>query len=273
MPEGLLTETAVDNSSQAATQTGESTDIFASVAREARFSNDGNDKLARFKDDPGLLASSYLEQEKMNSGRIKIPGQDAGDEEKSAFYQKLGRPDSVQGYNLPQLAEGQEYDKELIATMQGIAFESGVSDSQFSGLVAKFVEAQGASQEAQLAEQNREAETTISELQTEWGQDYDKNIEVSRRALKELIPDGMDENAMVALIESKNLDNNKDFVKFLQNIGAKILDDTYVKGERVQEKTDDYIPKYVNSPSMYRNDETEDGQKARAYFQAKGITI
>ncbi len=266
---GLLTST--ENS--ASNTEGNATDIFASVARESRFSNDGNDKLARFKDDPGLLATSYLEQEKMNSGRVKIPVDTDSAETKSAFYQKLGRPDNVEGYNLPQLPEGQEYDTELIGTMRGIAFESGVSDSQFGGLVAKFVEAQGAAVATKLAEQNREAEATISELQTEWGQDYDKNIEVSRRALKELIPEGMDENALIALIEEKNLDNNKNFVKFLQNIGAKILDDNYVKGERVQEKVNDYIPKYVNSPSMYKNDETEEGLRARNYFKAKDIEI
>ncbi len=267
MSEGLLTQT--DNPTPESE--GNATDIFASVARESRFSNDGNDKLARFKDDPGLLATSYLEQEKMNSGRVKIPVDTDSAETKSAFYQKLGRPDNVEGYNLPQLPEGQEYDTELIGTMRGIAFESGVSDSQFGGLVAKFVEAQGAAVATKLAEQNREAESTISELQTEWGQDYDKNIEVSRRALKELIPEGMDENALVGLIEEKNLDNNKNFVKFLQNIGAKILDDKYEKGERVPEKVDDYTPQYTKSPEMYRNGDDEESVKGRAWHTKNGF--
>jgi hypothetical protein len=155
--------------------------------------------------------------------------------------------------------------------MRGIAFESGVSDSQFGGLVAKFVEAQGAAEAAKLVAQNAEAETTISELQTEWGSDYDKNIEVSRRALKELIPDGMDENALIALIEEKNLDNNKNFVKFLQNIGAKILDDNYVKGERVPEKTDDFMPKYPKSPEMYRNGDDDESVKGRAWHTKQGF--
>ena len=158
---GLLT---ADNP---AAETGDSTDIFASVSRDVRFSNDGNDKLARFKDNPALLASSYLEQEKMNSGRVNMPTDTSTPEEKGAFYQKLGRPDNAEGYNLPALPEGQNYNEDLINTMRGVAFESGVSDSQFSGLVAKFAEAQGAASEAQLAANNAESETTIAELQTE----------------------------------------------------------------------------------------------------------
>jgi hypothetical protein len=268
MAEGLLT---ADNSPATGETTEGVADIFASVPREARFSADGNDKLARFTD-AGSLANSYLEMEKMASGKVKIPTDQSTPEELSAFYQKLGRPDSVEGYNLPPLPEGQEYDTELIGTMRDIAFESGVSDSQFSGLVARFVEAQGAAAEAQLASQNIEAENTVSELQTEWQGDYDKNLEVSKRALRELVPEDMKDD-LVNLITEKNLDNNKMFVKFLHSVGAKMLDDTLVKGDQIKPEVDDYVPKYVNSPDMYKNDESEDGQKARAYFSAKGIAI
>ena len=43
--------------------------------------------------------------------------------------------------------------------------------------------------------------------------------------------------------------------------------------KKVKETKDDYIPKYVNSPGMYKNDDSEDGAKAKAYFSKRGITI
>jgi len=243
-----------------------------SVTRETRFSADGHDKLERFTD-PTSLANSYLEMEKMNSGRVKIPGTESTPEEKGAFYQKLGRPDNAEGYNLPALPEGQTYDEALINNMRGVAFESGVSDAQFSGLVSKFVQAQGEVAEAQLAANNAESEATVSELQTEWQGDYDKNLEVSKRALRELVADDMRE-PLINLITEKNLDNNKLFVKFLHSVGSKTLDDTFVKGDPAQPKVEEgYVPKYVNSPSMYKNDESEDGVKAKAYFASKGIEV
>ena len=249
--------------------TTDTADIFASVPKEVRFGADGTDKLAKFTGDAGSLGKSYLELQSMESGRVKMPTDTSTPEEKSAFYQKLGRPDNVEGYNLPALAEGQEYDTELINTMRGIAFESGVSDSQFSGLVSKFVEAQATAEASRLAASNAEAEATIKDLQTEWGGEYDKNLEVSKRALRELVPDDM-KDELVSLITEKNLDNNKLFVKFLQSIGSKTLDDTFVKGERVEGEKDDYIPKYRNSPEMYRNGEDEETTKGRAWHTKQG---
>jgi hypothetical protein len=264
MPEGLLTDT-VDNSSQTS---GE--DVFASIPKELRFSGDGNDKLAKFGGDNVAMATSYLELQNLDSGKVKMPNDASTPEEKSAFYQKMGRPDNVEGYNLPQLAEGQEYDTELVNTMREIAFESGVSDNQFSGLVAKFVEAQGAQAEAQVVANNAEADATVKDLQTEWGADYEKNLEVSKRALRELVPDDM-QGDLINLITEKNLDNNKLFVKFLQSVGSKTLDDTFVKGERVVEEPDNYVPKYRNSPEMYRNGDDEEASKGRAWHTKQGF--
>jgi hypothetical protein len=265
MPEGLLTETPVENSSQ---ESGE--DVFASIPRELRFSGDGNDKLAKFGGDNVAMATSYLELQNLDSGKVKMPTDASTPEERSAFYQKAGRPDNVEGYTLPQLAEGQEYDKDLVSAMQAVAFDSGVSNKQFEGLVTKFVESQGLAAEAQLVAQNAEAEATVKDLQSEWGGEYEKNLEVSKRALRELVPDNMKDD-LINLITEKNLDNNKLFVKFLQSVGSKTLDDTFVKGEKVQEKVDDYVPRYRNSPEMYRNGDDEEAQKGRAWHTKQGF--
>ena len=109
--------------------------------------------------------------------------------------------------------------------------------------------------------------TTVEQLQKDWVGDYDKNLEVSKRTLRELVPDDLKE-PLVELMKEKNLDNNIVWIKALQSIGAKMLDDTYVKGDPPKgDKGDvDYIPKYINSPEQYKNDETEEGAKARAWF-------
>ena len=263
MTEGLLTE-STENSSQ----TSGETNWKDSVAKEVRFSADGNDKLARFEN-PGSLATSYLEMEKMASGKVKMPTDTSAPEEVSAFYQKLGRPDNAEGYTLPQLTEGQTFDEAFLGEMRTVAHDSGVTDKQFSGLIAKYMAVEAQAQEAQLAAENAEAETTTQALQKEWVGDYDKNMEISRRALRELVPDEM-KDPLVALMTEKNLDNNSLFIKFLHSVGAKTLDDTYIKGEKVPEKIDDYVPKSPNSPEQYGNADDEDSVKARAYFRARG---
>jgi hypothetical protein len=257
--EGLLTEGSVD--------------IFESVSRDVRFSNDGNDKLARFKDDPALLANSYLEQEKINSGKVKMPTDASTPEEKSAFYQKMGRPDNAEGYTLPQLAEGKAYDDAFLGEMKTAAHESGVSDSQFGGLIERYLAHESQMAEAKLAASNAEAETTAQALQKEWIGDYDKNLEISKRAIRELVPEGIRDD-FVKLISDKDLDNNLIFIKGLHSIGAKLMDDSLVTGTTAKKEEEGaYVPQYVNSPTMYRNDESEEGMKAKAYFKAKGIDV
>ena len=232
-----------------------------SVDRGIRYSADGNDKLARFED-PASMAKSYLELEKMDSGKIKMPDDSTTAEERSAFYQKIGRPENVEGYDLPELAEGEAYDDQMMGAIKNYALENNIPKDMFSGMVGIYM------QEAQAA-MERQAVATEDALKQEWGGQYDANIEISRRALRELAPAEITE-PLIAELGRMNMDNSEPFVKFLHSVGSKMMDDTLVKGDAVPQK-DDYAPKYVSSPSMYRNDESEEGAKARAYFDRHNI--
>ncbi len=260
MPEndGLLT---ADNPAQTA-------DWKEGVAKEIRFSTDGNDKLERFSDATSL-ATSYLEQEKMNSGRVKMPTEETPDSERSAFFQKMGMPGDVSGYSRPEMPEGKGLDEEFFTDMASIAHQEGVSDKQFSAFVNRVIERQVAAEELSITEDNRVAEETLKQLHTDWGADYDKNLEISRRAIKELVPDDMKED-FAALLAEKNLDNNVLFIRAFNSIGAKMMDDTLVKGSEAKDDEPKYAPKYPESPGMYEFGEDEESVKARAYFTAKG---
>ena len=211
--------------------------------------------------------ASYRELEKSMGGRVKMPGEESTPEEVSAFYQKLGRPDESSGYSKPDLSEGQTLDEEFYGQMATIAHQNGVSDKQFKGFIDEYVNMQNSKAESRLADENRESETTVAELNKEWGGDFEKNIETSKRAF-ELVPEGIREEYM-ALIKEKNLDNNLIFIKGQQAIGAQMLDDTLVKGDLPKGEAD-YVPQHKNSPEMYQFGEGEESDKARAYFKAKG---
>jgi hypothetical protein len=228
-----------------------------SIPSDLRYSKDGNDKLARFNDELSL-AKSYLEMEKMDSGKVKMPDDDSTPEEKSAFYQKLGKPEDVTGYELPDLAEGEAYDEDMMGAIKNYAFENNIPKDMFSGMVGIYM------QEAQAA-MERQAAATEDTLKGEWAGDYDKNIEISRRALRELVPDDITE-PLIAELNRTNMGNSEPFTRFLHAVGSKMLDDTLVKGDPVKPADDGYMPKYASSPEQYRNDESEDGVKARAWF-------
>ncbi len=214
------------------------------------------------------LAKGYLELEKSMGTRIKMPGDDSTSEEKSAFYQKLGRPDTADGYSRPDLAEGETFDEEFLTTMATVAHAEGVSEKQFRGFIDKYIGFQAVRAEKQLAADNAEADTTTKQLHDDWGADYDTNLETSKRALRELVPAEM-KDEFVQTMTDKNLDNNLIFIKAFQSIGAKMLDDKLVKGDPVKDK-EGYVPANPNSPEMYQFGEDEESKKAREFFKAKG---
>ena len=218
------------------------------------------------------VATSYLEMQNKAGTSINMPTDASTPDEKSAFYQKMGRPDNAEGYTLPQLTEGQVFDDAFLGSMRTVAHESGVSDKQFGGLMEKYMAYQEQIEDAKIAASNAEAETTTQELQKEWVGDYDKNMEISKRALRELVPEAIKDD-FVKLLMDKDLVNNLVFIKGLYSIGAKMLDDTLEKGTPPKKEEGDYVPKYVNSPEMYKNDDSEDGIKAKAYFKQRDIEV
>ena len=214
--------------------------------------------------------ASYRELEKSMGSRVKMPGEESTPEEVSAFYRKLGAPEESSGYSRPELAEGAEVDEEFFGKMATLAHQTGVSDKQFKTFIDGYVEMQAAKAEQSITNDNLESEATVAELHKEWAGDYDKNLESSKRVLTELIPDTIRDD-YINLLKEKNLDNNLIFIKGQQAIGAQMLDDTLVKGELPKSK-EGFVPKFKNSPDLYRFGEDDESVKAREYFKAQGHT-
>ena len=214
------------------------------------------------------LAKGYTELQSSMGSRIKMPGEEATADELGAFYQKLGRPDEATGYTRPELGEGQAYDEDFLGEMANVAHANGVSDKQFGKFVESYLGLQAGKAEAKVQAENMEADTTQADLHKEWGGDYEKNLEMSKRALRELVPTDMSE-AFVTIMSEKNLDNNITFIKAFQAIGAQMLDDTLVKGTLPKGK-EGYVPSNPNSPEMYAFGDSQECVDARAYFAGKG---
>ena len=214
------------------------------------------------------LAKGYGALFQKMGGQVKMPDDQTSDEDRSAFYQKLGRPEKADGYSRPDLAEGEQFDEAFLTEMAAVAHAEGISDKQFRSLIDRYIAREGQVAEAKVASENAETDAVQKQLHEEWGGDYEKNLEISKRALRELVPADM-KDAFVALIVDKNLDNNFLFIKAFHSVGSKMMDDTLVKGE-LPKAEPGYKPANVNSPEMYANGESEECIKARAYFTARG---
>lgn len=252
--EGLLT---ADNSPAS----GEATDVFASVPRDVRFSADGNDKLARFNGKTiADVATSFLEVEKMSSGKAKLLTDESSTEDVSAFYQKLPAkfraPDTVEGYGQLEGDNVSDGDKAYFGAIANAAHAKGIPTESLQGIIQ-------AHNDFQDAKITADTNTTEETLQKEWVGDYKGNIEIIERVFRE----GADGNEFKAWFNSVGGGRSVVAMKAMLEIGKSTLDDKFEKGEPVPEEKDDYAPKYTNSPEQYRNDPTDEGIKARAWFE------
>ena len=135
--------------------------------------------------DPSALAESYRNLEKLRgvpeNELARIPKE--GDVEAwNAFYSRLGRPENAAGYEL-QVPEG---DDGAFAKMAAEwMHEAGLTPAQAKLLAGKNNEYLAQQIQAAQDQAAIESDRQMSELKTEWGQAFEQNTEIARRAAKQ----------------------------------------------------------------------------------------
>ena len=140
-------------------------DITKDAAKAEKLS-----KFAKLSD----LANAYMELEGKQGNALVKPGDDASDEEREAFYKALGKPESADKYSI----EGDQ--AELFRQM---AYKNNLTDDQAKALYAAVKEA-GENELAKMqANYQQQAKATQEALQSEYGKDYPKKIEMLKRGV------------------------------------------------------------------------------------------
>ena len=137
------------------------------------------------------LARGYQNLEKLlGSEKLPMPKGDDDVEGWNKLYTKLGRPETPEGYGI-KAADGQ--DPTLANAAASKFHELGLTEKQGQALTNWWAEQSQGLLDAQSAAQAQSAEQAIAELKNEWGNKYDENIELGRRAAREY---GLDADAL-----------------------------------------------------------------------------
>ncbi|MEV4934415.1 hypothetical protein [Sphingobium sp. LSP13-1-1.1] len=114
-----------------------------------------------FKDIDALV-KSYREAERAvrDSGRVKLPGENASDDERKAFARAIGVPEAVDGYEIKG-PEGVPLNEALITKLSESALKHGAPKAAFQGLVADFIQLQLDEAEAARVEQDGKAQAQL----------------------------------------------------------------------------------------------------------------
>ena len=142
--------------------------------------------LKDYKDLPSL-AKSHDSLQKHLGNSFKKPADDAPKEEWDKFYNKLGRPETPDGYKYerPEIPEGMTYNENLEKEFMSFAHERGMTQGQVKDILDYYNDIQSnafVEQGAAIKQAQTEAET---KLRKEWKNGYDNEVSQAIKAFQQ----------------------------------------------------------------------------------------
>ena len=173
---------------------------------------------------PDDVVQSYTNLEKLlgadKAGRgVVMPKDDAAPEEWGKFYDKLGRPQSPEEYKLP-VPQGDTGEFAKLAA--GKFHELGITAKQAQSLAEWWNANSEQMQTSQMNQQMQNSEMEMEVLQSEWGKEFDANIEAARRATRQF---GVQEQVLEKI---ENAIGTREMLKLFSNIGKGMGEDSFV---------------------------------------------
>lgn len=189
------------------------------------------DTAAKAKDYEGKLGNS-----------IPKLGENATPEERSQFFNSLGRPEKPEGY---QLEDGTREKEDILNPWKQDFHELGLTASQAKGLKAKW----DGRVNSMVEQHNAKIQTEIAEaqtkLKTELGDKYDASIELAQRLWKKETDIDFDQ-----AFTGETSANRFTMVRFLLKIAAKTGEDSSLRGSgQRQTQAPNSLINYDKSPA------------------------
>lgn len=185
-----------------------------------------------FKDPLAVVESAYNLEKLMGfdkAGRtIVVPDDKATPEQVSAFRAKLGVPEKADGYKLP-IPEGG--DDAFAKTASSWFHEAGIPAKSAETLAAKWNDYAAAVAQQQEDAFHADTENGLKELQAEYGEAFEQNVELGKRASKQFIPAKSDKERDAVLGKIQRAIGTKDFVRLFSSIGAGLAEHKNQNGE------------------------------------------
>jgi len=166
------------------------------------------ERLKRYGSTEDAIKAGLSAQDKLReSGRIKLPGENASDEDRAEFYSAIGAKESVADYDLtPTLPEGMEFtdaNKAMLTTLAEQAFEKG--GMLRSPEVIEFMrDAYGDVLQAQAVQMKEIAESKQAEYSDQirkmWGDQFELNSKLASEGVSRFFGDSFEEIRTAQLV-------------------------------------------------------------------------
>jgi len=183
---------------------------------------------------PEAVALKALNLEKFvgadKAGRgVIAPKSDAKPEEWTEFYKKIGGvPEKPDGYKMPESLANDP----LMTKFRDHVHKSGIPPMFFDSIVSWYDAEAQAQQQAIIAEFERNADKDMADLKSEWaGPEYDKNVELGRRAARQFLPHENPEQLSELITKIEGAIGTKATMKMWAAIGAGVGEHEFIGGD------------------------------------------
>lgn len=185
--------------------------------------------LAMFKD-PSALAKSWVNAQKMvGADKVVMPNEKSSEEEWNAFYQKLGRPESPDKYEI-KAPEGMQLDETITNGFKQVAHKLGLSPKQAAGLAEWKFGADSESQKAQAAAEINQLRESIQGYAQKLGgeEKYKARVEDARVAVRALANPELTE-----FLKTSGLGSRPEMIEFFAELKSMMGEDKIRDGTGV----------------------------------------
>ena len=184
----------------------------------------------KFSKNPDFFDDYVKLNEKVQKS-IAIPGEGATPEEWEAYYAKLGRPESPDGY---ELSEGESANEEFTEWYKQQAHKLGLSANQARALFESFDQYSAEQQKESQASIQRANEKAVNALRREYGDEFEPNVAGARRVAQRIGGSEFVE-LMNEVGQSGRLGDDPRMIRAMVNIYKMVAEDNLVAGSPKEE--------------------------------------
>jgi len=221
---------------QATTETVEQTPAPATASAE-QSSSWKNSISEEFRKDPSIekfteidaLAKSYINATRMiGQDKIVIPTKNSTQEAWDEAYEKLGRPESPDKYNLKVESDVVNMDENAIKSFAEQSHKLGLNNKQAEGILDFYKNnMEGSAQQLKIDTETAQAQSE-QQLRSEWGRDFDAKVQQAGAIAKANInPEVLD----MTLSNGTRLGDHPDIIKGFAKIASMMSEDKIVSTE------------------------------------------
>lgn len=177
------------------------------------------------------FVSQFVNQKKMLGDRANLLAlpKDGDAQGWNDLYNKLGRPEAADKYNLGKRGEDRDYsdfDKAFHAKILPAVHAAGVTQKQLDAIVPVFNAYADEVQGASLQSAQDYATGQLGGLKKEWGAKYDENMSDAQAALQHLSGGDKDLLAQLNMVkDGKATGDNAGLLKVFAKLGAGLRED------------------------------------------------